>query len=364
MADHESNCCSTTTDPTDVQLALEKEKENELKRQQIEKQIIYYPHAEEIDLVTFDAEETTEIDLSMSRQDRIQDFSRFKQLTSICFRSNLLKTLVSDNLSKEKGMASVTSIDFYDNQIETIENLDQLDGLETLDLSFNRLKTIDNLEKLEKLAKLYLVHNQISVIQNLDALTNLRTLELGDNHIRKIDNLSCLVNLKELFLGKNKIKKLENLDLPNLTILSIQSNRINKIENLDKLVNLEELYMSDNGLKSLDGLGNLERLKVLDVSNNRIEKLDNLGHLKKLEELWFSNNSLKEWSQIDLLKELTGLKCLYMEHNPIYYINNVKPSSLLQMTDNQTNSTAYRRKILYTLPHLEQVDATLCKTIK
>ena len=161
-------------------------------------------------------------------------------------------------------------------------------------------------------------------------------------------------------MGKNKIRKLENLNLPNLTILSIQSNRITKLEGLDALVNLEEFYISDNGLKKIEGLDNLKNLRVLDLSNNQIERIENIGHLKKLEEFWFNNNNLATWEDINLLVELTSLKCLYLEHNPIYYINNVRPSLTTALTDNQSNNSAYRRKIIYTLPNLEQLDATLC----
>jgi protein phosphatase 1 regulatory subunit 7 len=161
-------------------------------------------------------------------------------------------------------------------------------------------------------------------------------------------------------LGKNKIKKLENLNLPNLDILSIQSNRIIKIENLEYLVNLTQLYISDNGLTKIEGLEKLTKLNVLDLSNNKIERLENIENLKELEEFWFNNNMLSKWEDIDLLKQLPKLKCLYLEHNPIYYANNVKPSTLTEMSGTDSINSGYRRKIIITLPNLEQLDATLC----
>ena len=159
-------------------------------------------------------------------------------------------------------------------------------------------------------------------------------------------------------MGKNKIKVIENLNLPNLRILSIQSNRITKLENLSSLVNLREFYLSDNGLTKIEGLDALVNLKVLDLSNNQIERIENLKGLAALEELWFSNNKLSHWEDLDQLRELTNLKCLYLEHNPLYYINNRKPSTIIM--DNQVNNADYRRKIMLTLPNLEQIDATIC----
>ena len=148
--------------------------------------------------------------------------------------------------------------------------------------------------------------------------------------------------------------------MPNLTILSMQSNRISKIENLDKLPKLEELYLSDNGLIKLEGLDHLCKLKVLDLANNKIERIENVDSLKELEEFWFNGNNLAKWEDIDVLRALPSLKCLYLEHNPIYYANNVKPSVMNAMVDNQSLNSSYRRKIIMTLPNLEQLDATLC----
>jgi len=170
---------------------------NREKQNKIEKQIIYYPLSEQIDLSTYD-EDTDAIDLSLSRLTCIDDFSKFKSLHSICFRSNLLKTLVTNNLAPENGLLHISELDFYDNQIEKIENLNQLVTLESLDLSFNRLSKIENLEMLVNLKKLFLVHNHFTKIENLANLTKLQLLEMGDNQLRKIENLNSLTNLQQL----------------------------------------------------------------------------------------------------------------------------------------------------------------------
>ena len=133
---------------------------NKEKQKIIDKQIIYYPHAEVIDLNNF-SDDVEQIDLSLSRLSEIENFSKFNNLKSICFRSNLLKSLNTKNLNVECGLKLIKELDFYDNQIELIENLNQLVTLECLDLSFNRFNKIENLDKLVNLKKLYFVHNQI-----------------------------------------------------------------------------------------------------------------------------------------------------------------------------------------------------------
>lgn len=160
-------------------------------------------------------------------------------------------------------------------------------------------------------------------------------------------------------MGKNKIRKIENLNLPNLVIISLQSNRITKIENLEGCPKLEELYISDNGLTKIEGLEPLANLRVFDCANNQIERIENVKHLANLEEFWFNNNNLKQWEDIEVLKDLPKLKCLYMEQNPIYYLKNVKPDPMALDPSQQELTPAYRRKIIFTLPNLEQLDATL-----
>ena len=170
---------------------------NEEKRKQIEKQIIYYPLSEQLDLAKID-NEIESLDLSQSRLETIESFEQFVNLKSICFRQNLLKTLKTENLSAEKGLSMINELDFYDNQITKIENLNQLVTLENLDLSFNHFKKIENIECLVNLKKLFLVHNQIIKCENLETLNQLEMLELGDNQLRHIENIDSLKNLKEL----------------------------------------------------------------------------------------------------------------------------------------------------------------------
>ena len=170
---------------------------NEQKKQQIERQTLYYTPLEQLDLVTVE-DDIEAIDLSQSRLEAVESFAKFKKLKSICFRNNFLKSLASENLHKEKGFGCINELDFYDNQIEKIENLNQLTTLEILDLSFNKIKRIEHLNELVNLRKLYFVHNQISKIENLDTFVLLEMLELGDNQIKIIENLTNLPNLTQL----------------------------------------------------------------------------------------------------------------------------------------------------------------------
>ncbi|MFX1297806.1 MAG: leucine-rich repeat domain-containing protein [Promethearchaeota archaeon] len=72
---------------------------------------------------------------------------------------------------------------------DTIENLDQVEGLDTLDLSYNELPSLD------------LPHIPIKNCKNLESL---RTLDLSFNKIRSPTGLESLPNLEYLDLAHNE----------------------------------------------------------------------------------------------------------------------------------------------------------------
>ena len=66
------------------------------------------------------------IDFEHCRIEEIKGLHKLKQVTSICLRNNLLKSIHGfDDVA-----ATLTELDLYDNQIKKIENLDELKGLE------------------------------------------------------------------------------------------------------------------------------------------------------------------------------------------------------------------------------------------
>ena len=133
-----------------------------------------------------------EIDVTHSRIKSIRSLNlgRFEKATSIF---PLLLRLMLRNSGYEiiklhelilVFRPSLVKLDFYDNLIHRIQNLDGLENLTSLDLSYNKIKHIKGVKHLKKLKELYFVQNGISRIEELDGLENLTSLELGANRIR------------------------------------------------------------------------------------------------------------------------------------------------------------------------------------
>ncbi len=143
-----------------------------------------------------------------------------------------------------------------------------------LDLSDKGIRTIQNLEKLTNMRSLNLANNEISRIEGLHECMKIQELSLENNRIVRIEGLSSLLSLRKLELGKNKISKLENLDLlARLSQLSLEDNEIDSLQGIDRLVNLMELYIGNNRIKSLQEvmhMKNLPKLIILDLSGNPV----------------------------------------------------------------------------------------------
>ena len=63
---------------------------------------------------------------------------------------------------------SLTKLDLYDNLIHRIQNLDDLENVTSLDLSYNKIKHIKGVKHLKKLKELFFVQNPFPNSDGLD----------------------------------------------------------------------------------------------------------------------------------------------------------------------------------------------------
>lgn len=170
-------------------------------------------------------------------------------------------------------LPNVHSLDLSDNQITTIQNLENLPNLRVLDLGYNLLTQIENLELLP-LTDLFLMCNDIEKIDSLRILS-LKNLDLACNSITKIENLAC-VNLEELYLGNNRIRTVENIGhLSQLHTLSLQCNQIQTVDCKRLPKSLRYLLLDGNQeLEEVENLEYLDKLEYLDVSKTKIKEHD------------------------------------------------------------------------------------------
>lgn len=73
-----------------------------------------------------------------------------------------------------------------------------------VELTACRLRTIDGLDGLTKIETLNMRQNLIEKIENLSELPTLKYLDLYDNHIEQIEGLDALIQLKNIDLSFSK----------------------------------------------------------------------------------------------------------------------------------------------------------------
>mmetsp|Transcript_66192 Transcript_66192/g.130241 ORF Transcript_66192/g.130241 Transcript_66192/m.130241 type:complete len:365 (+) Transcript_66192:39-1133(+) len=270
---------------------------------------------------------------------KIRGLEVAKNLKILTLRSCLVSKIegVEENRELEK-------LELYDNHIEVIENISHLHNLKVLDLSFNAIREMIPLSHCcPMLEELYLAQNKLRTIQGLEGLVHLRTLDLGANRIRVIQGLETNTAMKSLWLGKNKIEAIGGLEaLTELRQLDIQHNRLTTLgEGLLHLSKLEELYLAWNAIDSLHGLPDSTELNTVDLSKNQITSLEGAEQHPSLEELWLSYCQVASFDALTPLTGLAKLTCLYLEHNPL------------------AKDFEYRKTVTRMIPTLQQLDATM-----
>lgn len=127
---------------------------------------------------------------------------------------------------------------------------ERLRNPERLNLDRRQLEICPQLEQEHRLRLLNYQNNRIRQISNLENLPNLIFLDLYNNQITSLDGpLQTAKGLRVLMAGKNKINEIKNLSgLKKLDVLDLHSNEIKSIEGLDGLTELRVLNLAGNSL--------------------------------------------------------------------------------------------------------------------
>ena len=193
------------------------------------------------------------------------------QSGTVTFADSALEAAVRAAINNPSGpilrsqVAAITTLTASSKGIISLEGIEALTNLKTLDLSYN---------------------NSISDITPLYGLTNLTSLDLSTNNISDIgtSNFKNLTKLTYLDLGVNNFSSIDPViaGLTNLTYLDISFNNIQNVQTNEfkELTNLQTLKMNgdiygDFRLAIQDGAFNgLGNLTELDCTNSSVTSID------------------------------------------------------------------------------------------
>lgn len=174
-----------------------------------------------------------------------------------CKNSKLAKLLIRFNHIKKLDISKLPelrSLKFDGNQLEQIEGLENLRGMENISCKSQYSSKV--------------------VEQIMESIQDIRQLDVsGNRHFNAISTFSFLSNLTISAMNLTTIPIDFYLLFPNVQTLNLSFNTLKDISGLNKLKNLRKVYMVNNKLQLhnqiMKGLrGSRDKLKVLDVRLN------------------------------------------------------------------------------------------------
>ncbi|KAM3859023.1 leucine-rich repeat and guanylate kinase domain-containing protein [Diretmus argenteus] len=209
--------------------------------------------------------------------------------------------------------------------------------LQILELPYNKIKDLSCVSHMPDLVILDVSHNELSDV-GFQPPKSLKELNFSHNRMTKMKDLSAFSSLCKLELDYNSFKEISGLEqCYSLTHLSLAHNKISKIGGLDNLP-LKDLCLRGNQLARIEALETLRNLRVLDLSLNRIISLSGLQNLRLLVSINLKNNLISEIKETTHIYELTLLRELNLQRNPVQ------------------EQPDYRLSIIFLLQHLTRLD--------
>lgn len=196
---------------------------------------------------------------------------------------------------------------------------ERLRNPERLNLDRRQLDHCPLLEQEQRLRLLNYQNNNIKFIANLENLPNLIFLDLYNNKIITLDGpISVVKGLRVLMAGKNRISRISNLtSLKKLDVLDLHSNDIRVVEGLDGLTDLRVLNLAGNKIAHVDNLNTLTSLTELNLRRNNITHIFNLQHLPALQRIFLSHNQIMHYQDIACVFSIANLIELSLDNNPV-----------------------------------------------
>ena len=171
--------------------------------------------------------------------------------SAVHFEDSGLEQAVRDTIGKEEG---------------TIEPSD-VDLVQELDASGYGIESLEGIETLRELRTLNLEDNSIESVVPLQTLTKLEALNLRNNGITSLEDIQfddiIFLDIRKLSLRHNVVRDEEG-----------NETRLSDVSLLAHLTTLEELDLRDNHIEEISPLSNLRDLEQLDLRENRLHTLE------------------------------------------------------------------------------------------
>ena len=266
------------------------------------------------------------------------NLSHCTQLTSVdglngltALRSLDLSSTEVDNIAALARLSTLQTLNLRETKIWDIEPLTGLTALQSLDVSSTEIDDIEPLRGLRTLQTLNLSSTRVGKLEALRSLAALKSLDLGMmQHVESFEPVKGLTALHTLNLGYSKVGTLEFLrGLTALQDLGLNGINIGNLEILKGLTALQSLSLTDSNFETLEPLKSLTGLHSLTVRGVYVETLEPLKGLTALQTLNLGNTRTKDES-LEPLRGLSNLQWLDLSFQNIESLEALRGLAALQ----------------------------------
>ncbi len=232
----------------------------------------------------------------------------FRRLTGLSFLSLRLTGIAS--LEPLQTLRSLRSLDCQFTQVTTLEPLRSLVSLKLLDCSYCQVTSLEPLRGLASLQLLVCVGTQILSLEPLRTLRSLQSLMCSFTQVASLEPLRALSALQSLDCTATLVTSLEPLrTLPALQSLACMGTGVTSLEPLRALPALRSLSCAGTQVPSLEPLCRLSSLQSLDCSGVAVTSLEPLRALPALQSLDCSGTGVASVGPLRAVSTLQALNC-------------------------------------------------------
>lgn len=154
-------------------------------------------------------------------------------------------------LLDETDHAKIRTINLQDNHIKLVnQDLSCLTNIETINIGYNEVDAVRSLWNIPSLKNLKLNKNNLASLVNFPEFEGLENLSLSFNKLKDVDGISWLKNLVTLELAHNQIESLVGVEnLQKLQALKVEFNKLKDLKSIEDLNNLEFVSAAKNQLR-------------------------------------------------------------------------------------------------------------------
>ena len=195
----------------------------------------------------------------------------------------------------DEDLLLVTRISFpRDHQVANFAPISRLKNLKYFGATANKANPINSLnflQDLEGLSDIVLNQPTLASFESLSKLMNLRTLDIHGNKT-EINNISTLGIL------------------PNLTNVDLRGCNVTSLKGLGRSKSIKKLCLLSNKIENIGELAQLAQIEELQLGHNPISDITPISQLKDLRMLHLGGTGFlaRDWTSVSKLKNLVDFR--------------------------------------------------------